>query len=313
MPRVRDPNRDKAFKIYKEHNGNIDLVEIASQLNLPPGTIRGWKSKDKWEQKLNGTLQIKSERSEKNKNDKNKVLDDGTRETMLNENLTPEQRLFCIYYSKSFNAVQSYMKAYQCSYENACSHAWELWKNEEIKKEVRRLNELKRQQIAVSESDLVELHMRIAFADIGDYLEFGREAVPQWIKNNDGNYIEEIDPNTNEQKVNYYNVIKLKESANIDTQLIQEVKEGREGISIKLADKQKSLEWLSRYFLINPLDKHKIDYDNKMLEIERKKTEPEQVSSDGIKDFLKAVKPSEEDIKALFADEVTEDEENTEE
>lgn len=32
-----------------------------------------------------------------------------------------------------------------------------------------------------------------------------------------------------------------------------------------------------------------------------------------IKDFLKAVKPSEEDIKALFADEVTEDEENTEE
>ena len=32
-----------------------------------------------------------------------------------------------------------------------------------------------------------------------------------------------------------------------------------------------------------------------------------------IKDFLKAVKPSEEDIKALFANEVTEDEENTEE
>ncbi len=32
-----------------------------------------------------------------------------------------------------------------------------------------------------------------------------------------------------------------------------------------------------------------------------------------IKDFLKAVKPSEEDIKALFADEVTEDEETTEE
>ncbi|MDU7967668.1 MAG: phage terminase small subunit-related protein, partial [Paeniclostridium sordellii] len=26
MARVRSPNRDKAYEIYKEHNGNIDLV-----------------------------------------------------------------------------------------------------------------------------------------------------------------------------------------------------------------------------------------------------------------------------------------------
>lgn len=31
-----------------------------------------------------------------------KPIDDGTKETMLNENLTHEQRLFCIYYSKLF-------------------------------------------------------------------------------------------------------------------------------------------------------------------------------------------------------------------
>ncbi|WP_286810366.1 phage terminase small subunit, partial [Bacteroides sp. Phil13] len=66
LPRARDPNRDKAYQIYKEHNGNIDLVEIASQLSLSPGTIRGWKSKDKWEQLLNGTLHKKGlERSKR--------------------------------------------------------------------------------------------------------------------------------------------------------------------------------------------------------------------------------------------------------
>ncbi len=66
MPRARDPSREKAFQIYKEHNGNIDLVEIASHLNISPGTIRGWKSKDKWEQLLNGTLPKKgSERSKR--------------------------------------------------------------------------------------------------------------------------------------------------------------------------------------------------------------------------------------------------------
>ena len=41
------------------------LVEIASQLNLSPGTIRGWKSKDKWDSKLNGALQKNTERSKR--------------------------------------------------------------------------------------------------------------------------------------------------------------------------------------------------------------------------------------------------------
>ena len=65
LPRARDPNREKAYQIYKDNNGKIDLVEIASQLNLSAGTIRGWKSKDKWEQKINGTLQKNTERSKR--------------------------------------------------------------------------------------------------------------------------------------------------------------------------------------------------------------------------------------------------------
>lgn len=63
LARARNPNRDKAFEIYKQSDGNIGLVEIASQLGLSAGTVRGWKSKDKWEQKLSGTLQKNTERS----------------------------------------------------------------------------------------------------------------------------------------------------------------------------------------------------------------------------------------------------------
>lgn len=65
MPRARDPNREQAFEIYKKSVGMIDLVEIASQLNLSPGTIRGWKSKDKWDSKLNGALKKNTERSKR--------------------------------------------------------------------------------------------------------------------------------------------------------------------------------------------------------------------------------------------------------
>ncbi len=57
MARQRDPNRDKAFEIYKEHNGDIPLKDIAVQLGKGEGTVRGWKNKDKWDETLNGTLQ----------------------------------------------------------------------------------------------------------------------------------------------------------------------------------------------------------------------------------------------------------------
>lgn len=67
MPRIRSPERDKAFEIYKNHNGNIDLVEIASQLNISSGTVRGWKNKDSWEAKLNGTLQTGKRNAPKRK------------------------------------------------------------------------------------------------------------------------------------------------------------------------------------------------------------------------------------------------------
>ena len=107
LPRARDPNRDKAYEIYKGADGKIDLVEIASQLNISPGTVRGWKSKDRWEQKLNGTLRKNTERSKRKKGgqpgnqnavgygapegNKNAVTT-GEFETLLFDCLEPEER-----------------------------------------------------------------------------------------------------------------------------------------------------------------------------------------------------------------------------
>ena len=103
MPRPRDPSRDKAFEIYKKNAGDIDLVEIASQLNLPEGTVRRWKSTHKWE---NERSDKKSERSEKrkrgaqpgNKNSSGgppgnkKAVTTGEFETLLFDCLEPEEK-----------------------------------------------------------------------------------------------------------------------------------------------------------------------------------------------------------------------------
>ncbi|MGG2922979.1 DNA translocase FtsK [Brevibacillus parabrevis] len=48
MARARDPNRDKAYEIWEQANGEIKLKNIADRLGISEGTIRGWKNKDKW-------------------------------------------------------------------------------------------------------------------------------------------------------------------------------------------------------------------------------------------------------------------------
>jgi uncharacterized protein YjcR len=48
LARVRSPNRDKAYEIYKKHDGNITNREIASILNEDEKVIAVWKSRDKW-------------------------------------------------------------------------------------------------------------------------------------------------------------------------------------------------------------------------------------------------------------------------
>ena len=53
LARAPDERVQKAYELYKQ---GMKLVEIASQLNVPDGTVRRWKSVHKWD----------SDRSEKN-------------------------------------------------------------------------------------------------------------------------------------------------------------------------------------------------------------------------------------------------------
>lgn len=52
MARTRSPNREKAFNIYKEKQGNIKIKELANILDEKEANIRNWKSIDKWDEKL---------------------------------------------------------------------------------------------------------------------------------------------------------------------------------------------------------------------------------------------------------------------
>ena len=301
LPRARDPNRDKAYNIYKKHNGSIDLVEIASQLSVSPGTVRGWKSKDDWEHKLNGTLQTNTERS----NRKKSAVEDTVKEIIDNDSLSDKQRLFCLYYSKSFNATRSYQKAYTCDYITACASGPRLLENVRIKEQITKLKKERYSKALLEPEDIFQKYMDIAFADISDYLDWGQRQVEVMgpfgpIKGEDGETITKT-----------INAVMFKESSEVDGSILSEVKQGKDGASIKLDNRMKALEWLAAHM--------DMATEIQRLEMAKLKYEVSQLSGGndgdtGIKKFLKAVKPTEEDIKELFGDEeVIEDAETNKE
>lgn len=252
MARVRSPARDEAFEIYKKHNGNIDLVEIAKILSLSPGTIRGWKAKDKWDSKLNGTLQKNKERSNKKvnkKSSKEEFIAEEVKEVLENNELTDKQRLFCIYYNKCFNATKAYQKAYQVDYDTANAHGYKLLSNVVIKDELQKLKQAKLNRVMLSEDDIFQKYIDIAFADITDFLEFGNEEV-------DGEF---------EQYTRSY--VNIKHSFEVDGTLISEVSQGKDGVKVKLQDKMRALQWLSdRMDLLPTATRIKLDNEQKKLD-----------------------------------------------
>lgn len=290
MARERSPNRDKAFQIYKEHKGKIDLVEIAKQLDISSGTVRGWKNKDDWDNKLNGTFQKNTERSNKKsskKNVKKEPIADEVKEVLENTELTDKHRLFCVIYAKRQNATKAYQMVYHCTYETAMVNGSQLLRNTKIREQIDRLleSELNKEFL---KRGLIQQYKDIAFSDIGDYLEFGKKRVPQWVKK-DGVDVPVVDPNTGEQEVREYSYVDLKDSIGLDTSLISEVSEGANGIKFKLADKMKAMEMLAKLSnLLSDEEKTKLELEYKRLQ--NAKLEAEVARADrGLDNELKII------------------------
>lgn len=283
MARVRSPNRDKAFEIYKLNNGEILLKDIATQLGVKDAQIRKWKSQDKWEEKLKGTLPKNKRNVINKKTDINKqAINEDIESVLKNDKLTEKQKLFCIYYIENFNATKAYQRAYECSYATAMSEGSKSLRNPKIKIEIDRLtNEcLEEQEInsKLLSKRLWKKYIDIAFADITDYLEFNSKEV----QGEYGTYTK--------------NTISLKNSDEVDGSLISEISEGRDGIKIKLQDKMKALQWLSdRMDLLPTSVKTKLDIEMLKLEVEMNKHDntQEEVENDG---FIEALNNATDEV-----------------
>jgi phage terminase small subunit len=240
MARAPDKRIEQAKAMYLK---GMKLVEIASQLSLPEGTVRRWKSTHGWD---NERSDKNNERSERKKERKKKAAENEVEQVMKNPDLTDKQRLFCLYYVRYFNATKAYQKAYECSYDVANAEGYKLLVNPCIVDEIHRLKKSRLNRELLDEHDIFQKYMDIAFADITDFVQFGQEE--EYVIGSFGP-IQVEDPITGKkvplkQKVN---TVHFRESDNVDGTIIAEIKNGKNGASIKLADRMKALEWLARH------------------------------------------------------------------
>lgn len=233
---------EKAELAYKDYQKGMKYKDIADKYNVSINTVKSWKRRQ-WVVIEKGVQPNKKSvhtrrtfKESSNIPPKTELLPEEI-ETLNNEGLTEKQRLFCLYYSKSFNATRAYQKAYECDYQTSMVSGPRLLGNVRVKNEIMRLKKERCARLMLEQEDIFQKYMDIAFADITDFLSFGQEEVPVMV--DDANTGEKV------QLKKIVNKVVFRESDEVDGTIISEVKQGKDGSSIKLSDRMKALQWLS--------------------------------------------------------------------
>ena len=239
--KVRAPNSDLAYVDYCK---GMKYKEIAEKYGVTINTVKSWKTRYKWSKDDKKSVHTKNEKVCTQKSEKKKPAEDEVEFVIENPDLNDKQRLFCIYYTRCFNTTKAYQKAYGVDYPTAVANAYRMMENDGIKKEIIRLKQNRFNRELLTESDIFQKYMDIAFSDITDYVKFGTEKVPVMTMYGPAQI---KDPKTGKKKtlMETVNTIRFKDSTEVDGTIIAEVKHGKNGSSIKLADRMKALQWLS--------------------------------------------------------------------
>lgn len=282
MARARSPNRDKAKEIYLESNGDIKLIDIAKELNIKDSQVRKWKSQDKWDEELNGALPIskgnvtnENKKSNINKSDNKKPIADEVKEVLDNTELTDKQRLFCVIYAQCMNAAKAYQKAYKSTYETAMVEGSKNLRKPKVKKQLDKLISSQINKEFLKRS-LIQKYIDIAFSDITEYVKFGKKY--EQVLDKEGNPKLGLD---GEFITRTYNYMELNESNQIDGTLISEISEGKDGIKIKLLDKLKAMDFLTKHCnLLNDEEKTQLEIEYKKLQNKKVLAEINKITGD---------------------------------
>lgn len=158
--------------------------------------------------------------------------------------LTPKEQDFVLRYMQSYNATQAAMHVYKVDKVKAAVIGSQLTHKSSIKAALAKLKKVQRKVFNIEPNEYLEFLLKVARADISDYIKFSEEEVD--VLDKDGTVL--FNPDTGEPVKKLVNKMHLVDSNNVDCDVITSIKQGRDGISINLADKMQAWEKLRQYF-----------------------------------------------------------------
>ena len=240
----------------------MKLADIAEKYNVSINTVKSWRKRHGWSRDKTAKKSAPIAPQKTKKGCTPKI------EQKPEEELSDQEQLFCYHYVRTWNLTQAALLA---GYAKGNKHSAQVlgsrvYQRPRVRQEVDRLKELFRQDLHLDIQDFLAFCMKVAGADIGDYIRFGM--VERVVYDSDGPIKDENGKLIKEP----INMLTLGESEELDTSVIQEVKQGKDGISIKLADKKWAWEQLIKYFDWLP-DQWQRKVETEKLELESKRVE----------------------------------------
>ncbi|MDN2452535.1 terminase small subunit [Lactobacillus sp. UCMA15818] len=244
----QEQEREQAKKDYL---AGMKYKDIAAKYEIPINTLKSWKNRYGWQR---GAPTKKSMHT-KPKKGAHKIAKVAVKKITENDELTEKRKRFCLFYLQRFNATWAYQQAYECSYEVAMVEGHRLLGIPKIKSLLTELKKQQSQELYVDANDILQSYLKQATADVTDVVEFETVKVLEWqkIKDETGPYEDsgghyrmdpKIDPATGEQKFHFNQVVKMRDSKEIDTSNIKSIRIDKGEAVVEMYDKQKALKEL---------------------------------------------------------------------
>lgn len=228
----------KADEAKADYLAGKSYKEIAAQYGVSEGTVRAWKSRYKWD----GSAPPKkgaTKSATQHKNVATKTQHVAVQQLSDNHELTEKQKLFCLYYLQRFNATWAHQKAFDSKYNTAAVEGSNLLRNPKVKEALNKLRKEQQQDLYINANDILKEYIKQATASLGDVLNY--DSYEEVMTDEDGK--PKFDQDNKLER--YHRVdIHLKPADEVDWSLIEDVHVGRDGLVVKLYDKQKAMKEL---------------------------------------------------------------------
>ena len=142
------------------------------------------------------------------------------------------EEIFCTIYAKCFDAPKAYSKAFGTDLNKSKAEASKLIEKESIRERIKQIKASRFNREMIDADDVIGMYIKIAFADVTDYIEFGKKT--------------QTDEDGNEVVVNEVN-LKNECGTDFEAAPISSISNSKTGWKVNFYDRMKALEWLSKH------------------------------------------------------------------